>query len=240
MVAVGLVILNQMRQGFALRPFGDKLGREFGTQWRARWTQGWQDLRLLGSRVWPTTWPAVWPGLRLSVVVALVLCCWTLGAGPAQASLTDDRYDGEIFALYAGNGSLIPPKVTLAEALKRDRPTILVYYLDDSSDCKQFATVVSGLQAFYGKAADILAVRVDSIEPKLKYEPTDPGYYYQGVVPQTVIFDKTGKVVQNTLGVVPLETLDDKLREVFDLLPREQSVELKRRMVNEITTELTR
>ncbi|MBW4692047.1 MAG: thylakoid membrane photosystem I accumulation factor [Lyngbya sp. HA4199-MV5] len=172
--------------------------------------------------------------------MALVICLVLLGASPAVAGLKDDRYDGEIFTLYAGNGSLVPPKFTLAEALKRDRPTLLVLYVDDSRDCKAYSAVVSQAQAFYGKAADLLPVRVDSIPPKATYAATEPGRYYKGLVPQTILFDAAGKVVLDEAGVVPFETLDTKLREVFDLLPRSQSLELKRRQVNEVTTELAR
>jgi len=35
----------------------------------------------------------------------------------ALASINDDRFDGNIFVLYGGNGSLVPPKVTLAKSL---------------------------------------------------------------------------------------------------------------------------
>jgi len=31
------------------------------------------------------------------------------------------------FVLYGGNGSLVPPKVTLAKSLAGDRPTLLVF-----------------------------------------------------------------------------------------------------------------
>lgn len=177
---------------------------------------------------------------RSGVLLAMVICLVLLGTSPAWAGLKDDRYDGEIFTLYAGNGSLVPPKFTLAEALKRDRPTLLVLYLDDSRDCKAYTAVVSQVQAYYGKAADLLPVRVDSIPPKTTYAATEPGHYYKGLVPQTVLFDAAGKVVLDEAGVVPFETLDAKLREVFDLLPRSQSLELKRRQLNEVTTELAR
>jgi len=176
-------------------------------------------------------------GWRFLVPIALfLLLC--LGSPPAIAGLTDDRYDGDIFALYAGNGSLVPPKVTLAEAFKRGRPTLLVFYVDDSSDCKQYATVVSQLQAFYGRAADILALRVDSLPSKQSNDHSEASYYYKGLVPQTVLFDASGKVVLNKTGQIPFEAVDDVMREVFDLLPRSQSVPLKRRQVNELTTEL--
>ncbi|WP_324635376.1 thylakoid membrane photosystem I accumulation factor [Phormidium sp. CCY1219] len=163
-----------------------------------------------------------------------------LGTPIAIAGINDDNFDGNIYALYGGNGSLVPPRVSLAQSLDRDdRATILVYYLEDSSDCKQFAIVVSQIQSFYGRAADIIPWNVDAIPVKQTYSPTEPGYYYEGVVPQTVVLDKSGKVVYNGVGQVPYEDVDDVLREVYDLLPRSQSVELKRRPLNEVNTELT-
>ena len=161
----------------------------------------------------------------------------TLG-NPALAGLTDDRYDGEIFALYAGNGSLVPPKVKLEDSFNKRKPALMVFYTDDSSDSKQFSSVVSQLQAFYGRAADFLPIRVDSLPIKEKYDPTEPGYYYKGFVPQTVLFDQSGKVVFDGKGNVAYEQVDDVLRTVFDLLPRSQSTTLKRRSVNEVNTEL--
>ncbi len=158
----------------------------------------------------------------------------------AIAGLNDDRYEGDIFTLYAGNGSLVPPKVTLEQAFERKRPTILIFYVDDNSDSKQYSTVVSQLQAFYGRATDIIALRVDAIPPKKTYAKTEAGYYYSGVVPQTVLFDETGKVVLNQKGSIPYEQLDDVLRKVFKLVPRSESMELKRQPVNEFNTELIR
>ncbi|KAM3099214.1 thylakoid membrane photosystem I accumulation factor [Phormidesmis sp. 146-12] len=174
----------------------------------------------------------------LTVLFSLVTIVCLLFPLPAMAGLTDDRYDGDIFALYAGNGSLVPPKISLADSLKQKKPTLLVLYTDDSSDCKQYSTVVSQFQAFYGRASDILAIRIDSLPIKDKYEPTEAGYYYKGYVPQTVGFDQSGKVVLNETGEIPYEQIDDAFRKVFDLLPREESVPLKRRQVNEVNTEL--
>lgn len=175
----------------------------------------------------------------LSILLAALSWIQLLGVPPALASLNDDRFDGNIFALYGGNGALVPPKVTLAQALRRDKPVLLVFYLDDSRDCKQYSTVVSQLQAFYGLVADFIPLNVDSILSKSTDDPQEPGYYYKGLVPQTVILDQTGKVVLNASGKIPFEQVDDAFREVFDLLPRSQSVELKRRPVNEINVELT-
>ena len=157
---------------------------------------------------------------------------------PALASLTDDRYEGNIFVLYGGNGSLVPAKTNLAASLTQKKPALLVFYLDDSRDCKQFAIVVSQLQAFYGRAASFVPVNVDTLRPDINYPPTEPGYYYKGLVPQTVLIDQAGEVAFDAEGKVSFEQVDDVLRKVFDLLPRSESVELKRRSVNEFSTEL--
>jgi hypothetical protein len=95
------------------------------------------------------------------------------------------------------------------------------------------------MQAFYGRATDIIPINVDTIVSESTYKPTEPGYYYKGAVPQVVVFDQTGKVVLNETGQVPYERVDDALREVFDLLPRSESVELKRRSFNEFSSEVT-
>jgi thiol-disulfide isomerase/thioredoxin len=168
----------------------------------------------------------------------MVLIAALVMVRPAWASLTDDHYDGEIFALYAGNGSLVPPKVTLTDSLKQGKPAMVVFYADDSSDCKQYTGVVSQVQAFYGRAMNILPIRADSLPVQSKFASTELGYYYKGFVPQTVIFDQSGKVVLNETGSIEYEKIDDQLRKAFDLLPRSESVVLKRRAVNEINTEL--
>ncbi|HEY9783332.1 MAG TPA: thylakoid membrane photosystem I accumulation factor [Leptolyngbyaceae cyanobacterium] len=168
-------------------------------------------------------------------------CLFVLGMPSALAGINDDRYDGNVFVLYGGNASLVPAKITLEKSLQQsDRATLLVLYLDDCSDCKQYAPVVSRLQAFYGRATYIIPVNVDTIPPKSSFAPTEAGYYYKGVVPQVVLFDRAGKIVFNKQGQVPYEQVDDILREVFDLLPRSESQELKRRAFNEFSSELAK
>ena len=174
----------------------------------------------------------------LTFPLMLLMCLLLLGMPTANAEIDTDRFEGNIFVLYAGNGSLVPSKVTLAESIAGARPTILVYYVDDSSDCKQYAIVVSNMQAFYGRVADIIPVNVDAIPVQSSYTPTEAGYYYKDIVPQVVILDKSGKVVFDRQGQVPYEQVDDKLRQVFDLLPREETKELKLRPVNEFNNEL--
>ncbi len=175
----------------------------------------------------------------LLILVAIFSGLLLLGTSPALAGLNDDHFDGNVFVLYAGNGSLVPPPVPLPESLKREKPALLVFYVDDSSDCKQYAPVISQLQAPYGRAASIIPVNIDTLPLKSTYEPTEPGYYYKGLVPQTVLIDQKGKVVLDEAGQVTYEQIDDAFRQVFDLLPRSESVELRRRKINEFNSELT-
>lgn len=184
-------------------------------------------------------WAAwVWSGGTIALIALVLVGTTLLAPQPAQASLTDDTYDGNIFALYAGNGSLVPPRTTLSMAFDRQRPALLLFYVDDSRDCKQFSSVYSQLQAYYGRAADFLPLSVDTLDLKDKGDRANPATYYRGVVPQLVIFDQAGQVVFDEAGQVPFESIDDRLRDVFDLLPRSESVELRRRSFNEVNTEL--
>ena len=175
----------------------------------------------------------------IALSIALVLSFFVVSPS-AWAVLTDDHFDGNIFALYAGNGSLVPPRVSLVETLREHRPALLVFYADDSSDCKKYASVVSQLDSFYGRDANFIPVIVDAIPLKSSYATTEAGYYYKGYLPQTVLLDQSGKVILNAEGVLPFEQVDDAFRQVFNLLPRTESVELKRRPVNEVNTELTK
>ncbi len=175
-----------------------------------------------------------WRSLTTAV---LVFACLLLLSHPALAGIEDDKYDGNVFVLYAGNGSLVPAKTSLADSLKAKKPALIVFYVDDSSDCKKYSSTVSQLQAPYGKAASIIPVTVDSLDLNRQYSSNEPGYYYKGVVPQTVVVDKEGKVRLNEAGQLSFEKIDDTFREVFDLLPRTESVELKQRSFNEFNSE---
>lgn len=198
-------------------------------------------LRFLPSTI--TTHRRSWQRLFSSCLLTLIAaftCLLLFGTPAAWAGLNDDHFEGNIFILYGGNAGLVPARVTLADSLKSNKPTLLVFYVDDSSDCKEYAINVSNLQAFYGKVANLIPVSVDTIPPKSSYTPEEPGYYYKGFVPQTVLFDQTGKVVLDEKGKVSFEKVDDAFREVFNLLPRSESLALKRRSINEFNTELVR
>jgi thiol-disulfide isomerase/thioredoxin len=175
-----------------------------------------------------------------SKCLLLVACILITGTQFAFAGINDDKYDGNIFVVYAGNGSLVPPKEPFAQALAEHKPIFLAFYIDDSSDCKQYAITISRVQEFYGRSAEIIPVDVDTITNKKTYTPSEPGYYYTGGVPQVVVFNKSGEVLLNKKGQVPFEEIDDSLRKVFDLLPRTESATLKRRSFNEFSSELAK
>jgi Thioredoxin-like domain len=176
----------------------------------------------------------------IKACLGLILLGLCFSTSPALASMNDDKYDGNIFIIYAGNGSLVPPRLTLAESRQREMPALIVFYADDSSDCKQYSSVISRLQEYYGRAADLIPVAVDSIPVKDSYTTEEVGYYYTGEVPQTVLINQKGEVVLNGKGQLTFEELDDAFRKVFDLLPRSESVALKRRTLNEFNVELSK
>jgi hypothetical protein len=178
--------------------------------------------------------------LKSVAIVATIFVFTCILSNPALAGIEDDKYDGNVFVLYAGNGSLVPAKIPLADSLKANKPALIVFYIDDSTDCKKYSTTISQLQGYYGKAASFIPVTVDSLALDKKYPQTEAGYYYGGTVPQTVVVDKNGKVQLNQVGVISFEKVDDAMRNVFDLLPRKDSIELKRRSFNEFNSELAK
>lgn len=173
------------------------------------------------------------------LVLCVCLLVLILGVAPAVAGLNDDRFDGNIFTLYGGDGSLVPPKVSLKESLQGDKATFLVIYTDDSQDCKQYTRIVSQLQGLYGKVTDFIPLRADAIPLQATFTPEEAGYYFDDFVPKTVIFNPAGEVVLQGKGILAFEPMDDAFRKMFNLLPRSESAALQRRSLNEITTELT-
>lgn len=179
---------------------------------------------------------AVATAISLTIWISLTLTF----PNTAYASIEDDHFDGNIFALYAGNGSLVPPRVSLAQSFRGERPTLLTFYIEDSKDCKQFSNVISQLQAYYGRVIDFIPINVDSIPTQVSYTPEEPGFYYKGKVPQTLLFNAAGKKTLEITGKGTFNEFDDALRDIFDLLPRTESVELKRRSLNEVNAELVK
>lgn len=148
------------------------------------------------------------PALLAAALLLLALLAWP---ATAWASLDDDRYDGNIFALYAGNGSLVPPRLSLAEALEEHRVTVLVYYLDDSAVSKRFAGVVSELQRVWGGTVELLPLVTDPLQGRSDTGPSDPLHYWRGSIPEVVVLNGEGRVVFTGSGQVELAALQRAL-----------------------------
>lgn len=169
---------------------------------------------------------------RLISLVVMIACLLCLGMSQSQAAIAginDDEYDGNIFILYASNAALVPPKVNLAAAIKKEIPTLIMFYSDDSQECKQNALVLTQLQAEYKRQLNFMPMMVDAIDPQRSYDPTDARYYYNGqFVPQFVLVDATGQPVLNQKGKMSFEELDGPLRELLGLEPRTEPLVLDR------------
>ena len=145
------------------------------------------------------------PVLRSLIAVGLSLL---LLASPSEAARDTDRYDGNIFALYAGNGSLVPPPTTLKDALENERTSVIVFYLDDSSNSKIFSPVVSELQRLWGRELDLLPLTTDAFQGNDSQDPSEPATYWHGTIPQVVVIDGSGTVLLDQDGQVPLEAIN--------------------------------
>ena len=152
-------------------------------------------------------------GLRFRIT-ALAIAVFALLVGvlplpePAFASLDNDRYDGNIYALYAGNGSLVPPRSSLPQALQERRVALLVYYLDDASVSKRFAPVVSELQRLWGNSVELIPLTTDPLQGRPDQGAADPAHYWKGVIPQVVVIDQDGRVVFDASGQVDVDTIN--------------------------------
>ncbi len=94
----------------------------------------------------------------------------------AYAGRETDSYDGNIFPIYAGNGSLVPPPTTLSESLDNKRTTVIIFYLDDSATSKAFAPVVSGLKLLWTSSVDLLPITTDELQNRQNDNPRQEAY----------------------------------------------------------------
>ena len=167
-----------------------------------------------------------------SIIAALCLMLIVL---PAQAIRETDSYDGNIFALYAGNGSLVPPAVTLADSQQAGRTSVIVYYLDDSRTSKAFSPAVSELQRLWGNSVDLLPLTTDALQGR-SGDRSDPAHYWHGIIPQVVVINGEGEVLLDEEGQVPLEAINSAISQATGLpAPQGESMSLS---FNELNTEV--
>lgn len=175
-----------------------------------------------------------WRRIAQQCVCGLILVFCLAGFGmslsqDAIAGINDDEFDGNIFILYASNAALVPPKVNLAAAMKKEMPTLIMFYSDDSQECKQNALVLTQLQAEYRRDLNFMPMMVDAINGRRDYEPNEAQYYYNGqFVPQFVLVDATGQTILNQNGKMTFEELDAPIRDLLGLDPRTEPLVLDR------------
>ena len=134
---------------------------------------------------------------------------------PANASRDTNSYDGNIFPIYAGNGAIVPPQTTLEESLKNQRVSVLFFYLDDSSDSKAMAPVISGLDLIWRNNIDLIALTTDELQSdKSKSKSNQPNYFWNGLIPQTIILDSNGRVKFDMNGMVNIDDLNKIIGEL--------------------------
>ncbi len=150
-------------------------------------------------------------------IFTLLLLLFFLSVNPAYSARDTDSYDGNIYPIYAGNGSLVPPQSTLTESLKNERTSVLVFYLDDSATSKQFAPVVSGIKLLWSSSIDLIPLSIDELDNNEKKTFKDPGYYWHGKIPQTVILDGQGNVLLDKEGQVSFDEINDAITKATGL-----------------------
>ena len=145
------------------------------------------------------------------ILILLILCT----SYPANASRDTNSYDGNIFPIYAGNGSIVPPQTTIEESLKNERVSVLFFYLDDSSDSKAMAPIISGLDLIWRNNIDIIALTTDELQDKEKSDlRNEPNYYWNGLIPQTIILNSDGEVKYDQNGLINIDELNKVIGEL--------------------------
>ena len=168
-------------------------------------------------------------------IFSSLLVIFFLSVNPVYSARDTDSYDGNIYPIYVGNGSLVPPPSTLTESLKNERTSVLVFYLDDSSASKQFAPVVSGIKLLWSSSIDLIPLSIDELDNDEKKTFDDPGFYWHGKIPQTVIIDGKGNVLLDKEGQVSFDDINNAITKGTGL--KKPDFDLKVKSFNEYNSE---
>ncbi|ABX08898.1 thylakoid membrane photosystem I accumulation factor [Prochlorococcus marinus] len=164
--------------------------------------------------------------LPITFVLTLFIFIFTL-VNPLNAARDTNSFDGNIFPIYAGNGSLVPPASTLKQSLENKRTSVLIFYLDDNADSKQFAPVVSGLKLLWTSTIDLIPLTTDEFQDRTSDNPEDASYYWHGNVPQVVVINGQGQVILDDEGQVSIETINSAISKATGLEPPEFTISIK-------------
>ena len=146
---------------------------------------------------------------------------------PVYASRITDSYDGNIFPIYAGNGSIVPPQTSLKDSIENGRISILFFYLDDSADSKAVVPIISGLDLIWRNNIDIIALTTDELQGKEFKDMKEEGYYWNGLIPQTVLIDGTGNIKYDKNGLVNIDEINKIIGEIKGIDVEDSSFSVK-------------
>ena len=132
----------------------------------------------------------------------------------AEASRESDSYDGNIFPIYAGNGAIVPPQTTLRESINNNRISILFFYLDDNSDSKALAPAISGLDLIWRNSIDIIALTTDELQNKVQEDPLEENFYWNGLIPQTLVIDGDGNIKYDQNGKIDIDQINKIISDI--------------------------
>ena len=163
----------------------------------------------------------------ISQFLVVLLIIISINISPVFAARDTNSYDGNIYPIYAGNGSLVPPSTTLRESLENKRTSVLVFYLDDSSSSKIFAPVVSGIKLLWSSSVDLIPLTTDEIQDYQSDDYTNPSYYWKGLVPQVVVIDGNGNVILDEVGQVDIQSINTAISRATGLEPPSFTVTIK-------------
>jgi len=92
---------------------------------------------------------------------------------------------------------------------------VLFFYLDDSSDSKAMAPIISGLDLIWRNNIDIIALTTDELQDKEKSDlKNEPNYYWNGLIPQTIILNSDGEVKYDQNGMINIDELNKVIGEL--------------------------
>ena len=155
--------------------------------------------------------------MRVLKYILLVFLFFLFTSLPVKAIRETDSYDGNIFPIYAGNGSIVPAQTTLKEAFEKHRVSILFFYLDDSAASKALAPVISGLDLIWKDSLDIIALTTDEIQGKVTSDKREPAHYWNGRIPQTLVLDGEGNVQFDKNGTINIDEINKVISSIKKL-----------------------
>ncbi len=172
---------------------------------------------------------------QLLTSILIISLSILLFANGAKAARETNSYDGNIFPIYAGNGSLVPPPNKISSSLDKKRTSVIVYYLDDSATSKAFAPVVSALKLLWKSTIDLIPITTDELQGIESNDPRQEAFYWRGNIPQVVVLNGQGEVLLDEDGQVPIEAINKAISLATGLDQPSFSIQIKK--LNEYNSE---